>query len=263
VRFRPLAHATSVVLRAALMGAGGLADTGAMPMRIRLGASFRSVAALAGALCVLAGPAAASVSPDRLVSSALAAARAQRSVHYVTAAVSSTVSVRMVGDAALDRGIQRITYRNGGKSGHVTVLVVANTAYVRGDAFALASYMGFSGAEARRLAGHWLKIPHTARSYPTVSAAVRLRSTISELALPRPRVALPQSVLNGQRVIGIRNTSVSSGHSLTRTLYVRASGLRLPVAELTRGGGSRGSVTFSNWNHRVSVSAPPGATLIG
>jgi hypothetical protein len=33
-------------------------------------------------------------------------------------------------------------------------------------------------------------------------------------ALPRPRVALPESVLNGQRVIGIRNTSMASGIAL-------------------------------------------------
>jgi hypothetical protein len=245
------------------MGAVGLADTGAMPMGISLGTGFRTVAALVGALYVLAGPAAASVSPDQLLSSALAAARAQRSVHYVTEAVSPTVSVRMVGDAALDRGIQRITYRKGGKSGHLTVLVVADTAYVRGDAFVLASYMGFSRAEARRLAAHWLKIPHTARSYPTVSAAVRLRSTIKEIALPRPRVALPESELNGHQVIGIRNTSTASGHRLMRTLYVRAAGLRLPVAEVQRGGGNRISVTFSNWNKPVDVSAPTGARLIG
>src|SRR5438128_5395747 len=102
-------------------------------------AGLRSGVALAVAVCGLAGPASASgfVSPDRLFSSALAAARAQRSVHYVSTAASRTVSVHMVGDAGLDRGIQRITYRKGGKTGHLTVLVVADTAYVRGDAFTL------------------------------------------------------------------------------------------------------------------------------
>jgi len=183
-------------------------------------------------------------------------------VHYVASAVSSKVSVRMVCDAALDRGIQRITYRKAGKSGRVTVLVVANTAYVRGDAFVLANYMGFSGPAATRFAGRWIKIPHTASWYPTVSEAVRLRSTIKELALPRPRVALPESVLNGQRVIGVRNTSTASGHRVTRTLYVRAAGLRLPVAEVTREGRNRFGVTFSKWNQPVNVSAPTGATPI-
>jgi hypothetical protein len=233
-----------------------------MPKRVSLGTGFRTFAALAGVLCALAGPAAASVSPDRLLSSALAAARAQRSMHYVTAAGSSTGSVRMVGDAALDRGIQRISFRKAGKVGHATVLVVANTAYVRGDAFTLANYMGFSATAARRFAGRWLKIPHTARSYPAVSADVRLGSTIKEMTLPRPRVALPESVLNGQRVIGIRNTATASGHRVTRTLYVRAAGLRLPVAEVMREGGNRVSVTFSKWNEPVNVSAPNGATLI-
>jgi hypothetical protein len=233
-----------------------------MPKGISLGTGFRSIAAVGGAFCALAAPAAASVPADRLVSSALAAARTQRSVHYVTSAVSSTVSVRMVGDAAIDRGTQRITYGKAGKSGHVTVLVVANTAYVRGDAFALANYMGFSGAEARRFGGRWIKIAHTSSWYPTVSAAVRLRSAIKEITLPRPRVALPESVLYGQRVIGIRNTSMASGHRVTHTLYVRATGLRLPVAEVTRQGGIRISVAFSNWNRPVKVSAPTGATPI-
>ena len=168
----------------------------------------------------------------------------------------------MVCVAALDRGIQRITYRKAGKSGHVTVLVVANTAYVRGDAFILANYMGFPGAAARRFAGRWIKIAHTASWYPTVSEAVRLRSAIKEIALARPRVALPESMLNGQRVIGIRNTSMASGQRVTSTLYVRAAGLRLPVAEVTRGSGRRISVTFSKWNQPVNVSAPAGATLI-
>lgn len=231
-------------------------------MGVSLGVGLRSVAAVAGALCVLAAPAAASVSPDRLVSSALATARAQRSVHYDVTAVSPTMSVRMVCDAALDRGIQRITFRKAGKSGHVTVLVVANTAYVRGDAFILESYMGFSRAAAVRFAGRWVKIPHTASAYPAVAEAVRLRSAINEVALPRPRVALPESMLNGQRVIGIRNTSVASGHRVTHTLYVRAAGLRLPVTEVTREGGNRISVTFSNWNRPVTVSAPTGATPI-
>ncbi len=67
-------------------------------------AGLRGVVAavvIGAAVCVLAGAASASVSPDRLLSSALAAANAQRSVHYVSIASSPTVSVRMVGDAAL------------------------------------------------------------------------------------------------------------------------------------------------------------------
>jgi len=128
----------------------------------------------------------------------------------------------MVGDAGLDRGIQRVTYRKGGNTGHVTVLVVADTAYVRGDVFALTNYMGFSAARAASLAGHWLQIPHTARGYATVAAAVRLKSTLSELVLPRPRLALPETTRDGQRVLGIRsNTRPLASVSPTPCMSVR------------------------------------------
>jgi hypothetical protein len=202
------------------------------------------------------------VSPDRLLSSALAAANAQRSVHYVSIASSPTVSVRMVGDAGLDRGIQRVTYRKDGNTGFVTVLVVADTAYVRGDVFALTNYMGFSAARAASLAGQWLQIPHTESGYATVAAAVRLKSTLSELVLPRPRLALPETTLDGQRVLGIRSTTTASGQRVTYTLYVRAARPMLPVAEVAHRGATRMSVTFSNWNKPVTVSPPTDAKQI-
>jgi hypothetical protein len=216
------------------------------------------VTALLAALCAVAVPVAAAVTPDRLFSSALATARAQRSVHYVVTADSPTVNVRMVGDAALDRGRQRITYSTGGLSGHVTVLVVAGTAYVRGDAFALAKYMRFSTTEARRDAGRWLRIPPTAAGFATVSAGVRLTSTLQELTLPKPRVVLPASMLDGQRVVGIRSTSAHR----TDTFYVRATRPSLPVADVSRQGQDRVAITFSKWNEPVGIVSPRGATPI-
>jgi hypothetical protein len=220
-----------------------------------------SLAALLGGAVAVVAPAAASLSPDRLLSSAMANARAQRSVHYVTTGSSGTVGVRMVCDAARDRGIQRITFHKAGETGHATVLVVADTAYVRADRFALANYFGFSASAAARDAGRWLKIPSRSPSYPTISEAVRLNSLIGELALSKPVRRLSQSTVAGQRVIGLRSSSVSAGHRVTRTLYVRASGLRLPVAESTQGGGQSG-VVLSRWNEPVHVSAPRGAMLL-
>jgi hypothetical protein len=168
----------------------------------------------------------------------------------------------MVCDAARDRGIQRITFHKAGKTGYATVLVVANTAYVRADRFALVNYFGFSASAAARDAGRWLKIPSTSPRYPAVSEAVRLNSMLAELALSKPLRQLSPSTVAGQRVIGLRNSSVSSGHRVTRTLYVHAGGMRLPVAESTQGGGSQTAVVLSRWNEPVRVSAPRGATLL-
>lgn len=239
---------------------GGFRADGCSVPTGRLSTRSRRLGVVAAAVCALAGPASASESPGQVLSSSLAAARAQRSVHYVSISSAPTARLRIVGDAALDRGIQRITFDKAGRSGHATVLVVRNTAYVRGDAFVLADYMGFPGADARRYAGRWLEVPPTAAWYPVVSASVRLRSAIDELKLPAPLVVLPGSVRNGQRVIGVRSTSMVSGRSVTMTLYVQSSGPRLPVALVGRAGGNRYSATLGNWNRPVRVTAPGSAT---
>src|SRR2546426_659936 len=104
--------------------------------------------------------------------SSMAAARAQRSVHYVMSAMGAGAGVTITGDAAADRGVQEIEYHRGARSGHVTVRVVANTAYIRGDAFTLVNYMGFNAADATVLSGKWLKLAHTKRGFMTVAEAV-------------------------------------------------------------------------------------------
>jgi hypothetical protein len=209
---------------------------------------------------VLALPltASAAASPAQLMASALAAGRSQRSVHYASVAGgSSGISVRMVGDAAVDRGIQRITYTRNRVTGHVTVIVVSNTAYVRGDAFTLMHDMGFSAAAAAQQAGKWIVIQHSSKAFAPVAADVRLASTIDSLKLPAPLTAVAKTVIHGQHVVGIRSSHPVSGHPTTQTLYVRAASPMLPVAEIGRQGATRVRVVYSNWNEPVHLSAPP------
>jgi hypothetical protein len=207
--------------------------------------------------------AAAAITPAQLVSSSLKAARAQHSVHYVGTASVGNISSTTVGDAASDRGVQYVTYRAGGHTGHVTVRVVANTAYVKGDAFALVSYVGFSAAQATKYAGKWVRIPNTSSAFKSVAEAVRLGSTIDELQLSPPFTKLGTSTMQGQRVIGIRGRETQNGITATATLYLRAAGTPLPVAEVATEGAIHVSVIFSKWNERVTVSAPAGALTLG
>jgi hypothetical protein len=192
------------------------------------------------------------VTPRQLLGSSLAAARAQKSVHYVSAQSSPGRNVRIVGDAAIDRGIQRITFRKGATTGHVTVLVVADTAYVHGDAFTLMNYMGLSSSYA----GKWIRIPHSSAGFATVAEAVRLRSTIAELSMPPPLSLVTPTTVDGKRVVGIRSRFSRSGQVITETLYVRAAGAPLPVDEISRGGAVTLRVAFDSWGEPVRVSAP-------
>lgn len=217
----------------------------------------------AAALAVLAGAVAASaaVSPAGLVSAALAKAHAQTSVHYVSSQASGGRAVTIVGDAATDRGVQHITFRVGGRVGHVTVLVVANTAYIRGDAFTLANYMGIPSATAAAWAGKWLSLARSAPGYPAVSAAVRLGSTLDEVKMPPPFREIGTSTRHGRRVVGIVSHFKHAGRTVTATLYVDAA-RSLPVEQVDRSGGITVKATFSRWNERVSVSPPASAIAI-
>jgi hypothetical protein len=220
------------------------------------------VAALLVALCV-AGGAAAAVSPESLVDSAISAMRAQQSYHYVDRGVplSGAVRVTMVGDATHTTGIQRITYSKGSRRGHVTVVVVANTAYIRGDAFTLKNYMLFSASQAASYSGKWLKLAHTASGFPTVAADVRLdRSALGALKMPSSVRSLGRSVARGQQVTGLRATIHHAGLTGIETLYVRATGALLPVEQtLTVDRKLVSDVVYSGWGERVNISVPAAA----
>lgn len=215
----------------------------------------------AAALAALVGVGGASAArpPSRLVSAALAKAHAQTSVHYVSSQASSGRAVTIVGDAATDRGIQHITYRRSGRAGHVTVLVVANIAYIRGDAFTLENYMGIPPSAAAAWAGKWLSLARSAPDYPTVSAAVRLGSMLDEVKMPPPFRELGTSTRHGRRVVGIVSRFRHAGRTVTATLYVDAA-RSLPVEQVDRSGGITVTATFSRWNERVTVS-PLGSAI--
>jgi hypothetical protein len=217
--------------------------------------------AAAATLFLSAAAASAVVSPSRLVSSALATAHAQRSVHYLSSQASSGTAVTVVGDAATDRGIQHITYRKDGRVGHVTVLVVATTAYLRGDEFALANYMRIPASTAAAWAGKWLSLAPSAPDYAAVAAAVRLGSTLDELKMPQPFRDVGTSMQQGRRVVGIESHFRRAGHAVSETLYIDVA-RSLPVEQVGSSAGITVRATFSRWNDPVSVSPPASAIPI-
>lgn len=192
------------------------------------------------------------------------AGQSQRSVHYV---VSWTNAGKewpdIVGDADVSMGAQYITWHKGGHVGHVTVIANATAAYVRGDAFALASYMLFPAAGASKYANRWIVIPKGASGYPTVSAGVRLKPAINALKPTGTLARVPNTVYGGQKVLGVQGKSSAGGKtSLVETLYGRAAGAPLPVAVVGTRGKSRFTVILSRWNERVRVAPPTKATPV-
>jgi hypothetical protein len=135
-------------------------------------------------VCVISAVSLAAWSPFALLARIIAAARAQHSVHYVSTAQLGTTHVVQVADVAAAKGIQRISYTKSGTTGHVTVIVSAHRAYVRGDAFALVNYMGFNPAASAKYANDWVLIPRSDRDYSNVVGDVTLPSAIDSLKGP-------------------------------------------------------------------------------
>jgi hypothetical protein len=213
--------------------------------------------------CTTTATTSAATSPSDLLASILRSARAQRSVHYVASASLGGARIDQIGDAARAQGIQRITYRKTGTTGHVTVIVSADSAYVRGDAFTLINYMGFKAVPAATYANRWILVPRGDRDYATVALGVRLASTIDELKLPAPISRVPDTTVAGQHVVGVRaKVTPSPGVTATVTLYGRATGSPLPVQEVTTQPGTRFTVTLGKWNEPVRITAPAGAVPI-
>jgi hypothetical protein len=176
----------------------------------------------------------------------------------VSAKANVNATVTIVTDAGTSKGIQRVTYGQGGTSGHETVEVVGGNAYFSGDSFTLENFNGFSATAAARYAGTWLEVTPTEGAFASLTSAVTMSTIPAQIALPKPQMLKGESTVGGTQVQGLRAVvSVPSGKE-TGVLYVRSKGSPLPVkltSALTNGG--RGSDVFSKWNEPVTVTAPP------
>jgi hypothetical protein len=219
-----------------------------------MGSLVRAVVVAATSLLLVPSSVGAAASPRATLAAILAAGRAQRSVHYVAIANNGVSRTRLVCDVATTSGIQRITFEEGGRTGKVTVLVKAGTAYIRGDSFILTSYLGFNPVGAARYAGKWVRIPHSDRAYAAVAAAVTLGSTIDEFKLDGPLTLLPPKTVAGQKTIGIKGTVGKP--AAQASLYARAQGTPLPVGEVETFGRALDETLLSRWNEQVHVPVP-------
>jgi hypothetical protein len=204
-------------------------------------------------------------SGESLLQASEAATYREHSVHVVSfqsginvaAKANVKATVTIVTDAGTSEGIQRVTYEQGGTSGHETVEVIGGEAYLNGDSFTLENFNGFSADAAARYAGTWLEVTPSDGAFTDLTSAVTMSTIPAQIVLPKPQLLKGESTVVGIRVKGLRAVvSVPSGKE-TGVLYVRSEENPLPVeltSALVKGG--RGSDVFSKWNETVTVTAP-------
>ncbi len=203
-----------------------------------------------------------SVSPAQLLANALAASRAQSSVRWTGRTVFGGLTETITTNAGADKGGQSVTVVKGGSHGEITVDLVGDTAYVNGDSFALSNYMGFTTKAASDEANRWVAVPHSNPDFSVAAAGLTVASTTSELELTGPITSLADSVVLGQKVVGLEGKSVphAGQPESMLVLYVKAQGVPLPVEAKATYQGVTSMIVLGHWNERVVVKAPSGAT---
>lgn len=167
----------------------------------------------------------------------------------------------MVGDVAGNRGIQKIVFTIQGKKGLFTVIVVNRLAYVRGNAFALQSNLGFTSAQAAQYDGRWISVPPGNAKYKDLAASVTLPSFLHDI-YPTAPLGLVKATIGGRKVTGVRGINREPGVKFVEALFPDSRHLPLAVSDIDVSKGFVDAIKISRWNERVHVTAPANAVPI-
>ena len=137
---------------------------------------------------------------------------------------------------------------------HVRIVRIGDTVYVNGDAAFWRKLLG--AAAAKRFAGHWLKASASQSNLAGFARLTDINQYFNGTVASRGTLEKKgTTTYNGQKVIAIVDNGKGGA-----TFYVAASGKPYPVAILGGSGSKAGAIRFSDWNAKVAVTPPKGAT---
>ncbi len=191
----------------------------------------------------------ASKPADQVLADAKAAATSASSAHVSGKLVSNGTAITLDLSMARDKGAKGSVSINGLG---FDLVKIGDTAYIKGsDAF----YQHFAGpAVAQLIHGKWIKAPTTSKQFRSFAALASVSGLFAEIGANHGKLVNDgKTTYKGQPVVAIRDLSDDS------KLYVAATGKPYPVAIVGGRKNQSGTVTFSDWNQPVSLSAPSGA----
>lgn len=186
---------------------------------------------------------------------------ADQILERASAAAKGAESVKVTAKTQEEAGEMsfEITMTKTGAQGTVTnaqgsleLLATPDTIYIKGDAKFNESYGGQGGAAL--LEGKWLSIPADNPQATPFRGLVSLETFFDGLLTPEstPTKVAPKDV-NGVRSVGLKTDA--------GTLWVATTGEPYPVA-IEPAEGQQGSVTMTDWNAPVTITAPPADQVV-
>lgn len=161
--------------------------------------------------------------------------------------------------AGPDRGLQTVTA--GSDTGHI--VVVPGTTYIHGTASALATLFSVPTAQAKTLAGHWVKLLPSDKQYHSTTEGVTLPSLLAPLALTGNVKGGTITGSDGKHydlITGTipKGTGYGNGTETGR-LAVTTGSHPLPYEfEVTATAGAI-EWAYRDWGKKAAVSVPSGA----
>jgi hypothetical protein len=194
----------------------------------------------------------ASKSPTEIVAAAKAAADGASAVHVSGSTVTGGSPITLDLSLVTGKGGRGRLAENGLS---FEVIEIDNTIYISGSS---AFYTHFAGpAAAQLLHGKWLKASTSNASFAGLSSLTDLHKLLAAALTTDDKalVAAGTSTVGGQPVVGVKDTAQNG------ILYVATTGTAYPL-EITKSGTGGGTITFSEWNRPVTLTAPTNAVDI-
>jgi hypothetical protein len=191
----------------------------------------------------------ASKSPTQVLADAKAAATNAATAHVSGSIDSGGTPIKLDLSTARGKGAKG-SMSTSGRS--FDLVRIGDTVYIQGsDDF----YKHFAGAAvAQLLHGKWLKASATQGPLKSLGPLTNIGELFTGISAHHGKLASEGvTTYRGQKVVEVRDTSDNS------KLYVAATGKPYPVAISGGKKGQSGTITFGDWNSRVSLSAPENA----
>lgn len=221
------------------------------------------ITALAGLLSSCGGGAVGlqSESASQVVSTAVAAARAAGTFHFVDKEGSGSQARLLSGDTGTVAAQQTST----GNGSRLVVSLVDGVAFVQASSITLENYFGLSTTQATQESGKWVSVTRGEKSYAQIVQSLTPSAEL-DAYIPQTELGIgKQRVLHGIPVLPVSGTAPatdsSSGLPAVATLFVSLRAPYLPVGGAVSGTDVHGrkqseEVAFTRWGEKVHLNAP-------
>ncbi len=200
------------------------------------------------------------IAASRLLAGCIAAANAEPALEWRGTMTGKGSELAEVTVAGRVDGTQTVTGTRAGGRLSVNIVLIGQKAYVLGNPNGLRALVGLKATAATKEAGKWFVVPASEQQlFGNLAAGLTVSSATQQLDLMGALRFLPETTLAGTAVVGIETATLATGTPGTEMVYMRASGVPLPVEAVQRSQGVADVITFSHWGVAPVATVPSSA----